>query len=166
VLAGGLLCFGRRAFGLLPSPKSYDADLAARVSPSVLAGRPGLPPMLLLSSSDDQIVPCAQTERFAEAAHAAKNDVAALIFEGETHGSGGWFCEAGREAVLEFMRYNELLLPEQGMSGTDPTDAIGKTMRALNLAPPTDFPGGRFRMAAHRRATLRLRPLRARRESY
>lgn len=68
VLASGLLLFGRRYGGIVPAVANYPADDAASVSPLRRASRSDLPPMLLLTGSADQVVPCDQTSRFAETA--------------------------------------------------------------------------------------------------
>ena len=158
VLAGGLLLFGRRFGGLLPSPSRYPSDDAASVSPLRRASRPDLPPMLLLTGSADQVVPCDQTAQFAETARAAGNDVAQLVFEGAVHGGGAVNCAAGRQATLDFLRHHGLLNGPVRDSD-DPRDAIGGAMRAFKLEPveyePTGVP---FRPDVHKAATLRLRP--------
>lgn len=158
VLAGGLLCFGRRRVGLLPAVGRYPADDAASVSPLRRAAqRSDLPPMLLLTGSDDQVVPCEQTRRFSEAARAAGNDVTQLIFDGAIHGGGGCNCVAGREATLAFLRHHELLrgpaLPQD-----DPRDAMGGMMRALKLrgAEYAYVDEQHYRPAEHKRATVWL----------
>ena len=57
VLAGGLLCFGRRCFGLLPAATGpFPPDDAQSVSPLRLAASgDALPPMLLLTGGADQV---------------------------------------------------------------------------------------------------------------
>ena len=121
VLAGRFLLFGRRLGGFLPQP-AYPADDAASVSPLWFASRPKLPPMLLLTGGADQVVPCDQTTRFAEAARGAGNDVTQLIFEEAGHGGGAVNCAAGRRATLDFLRSNGLLTgPER--ESDDPRSA-------------------------------------------
>ena len=81
---------GKTLAYLLPAAARFPTDDdAAAVEPLRHAGREGLPPMLLLTGGADQIVPCAQTRRFAEKAQAAGNEVSQLIFEGAIHGGGG-----------------------------------------------------------------------------
>ena len=171
VLAGGLLCFGRRWKGLLPAASGrfpLDDD-AASVSPLRRASfRSDLPPMLLLTAGNDQVVPCEQTSRFAETAREGGNEVAQLIFEEAVHGGGGINCKEGRQAALDFLRYHELLPPPLPMPVTaekeevdesDPRDAIGGAMRAFRLVP-TEFRGPmRYRPALHGRTTLRFKPV-------
>ena len=159
VLAGGLLCFGRRCFGLLPAATGpFPPDDAQSVSPLRLAARgDALPPMLLLTGGADQVVPCAQTSRFADAARAAGGEVSQLIFDGAVHGGGGVNCAAGREATLRFLRHHGLLGPDNGLD--DPRDAIGGAMRAFSLQP-VEYESVQYRPATHGRATLRLKPLR------
>jgi len=159
VLAGGLMLFGRRAGGLLPSAECFPSDDAASVSPVRRAARPDLPPMLLLTGGADQVVPCEQTCRFTETAQAAGNDVAQLIFEGAVHGGGAINCVSGRQATLDFLRHHGLLTGAARHSD-DPRDAIGGAMRAFNLAPVEYEPVGvPFRPDVHSAATLRLRPV-------
>ena len=50
--------------------------------------------MLLLAGDRDQVVPCEQTQRFADTARAAGNDVTVLVFEGAVHGGGALNCAA------------------------------------------------------------------------
>ena len=159
VLAGGLLCFGRRRFGLLPAATGqFPADDGQSVSPLRLATRgEALPPMLLLTGGADQVVPCEQTSRFADAVREAGGNVTQLIFEEAEHGGGGVNCAAGREATLRFLRYHGLLGPDQGQD--DPRDAIGGAMRAFSLQP-VEYETVQFRPAVHARSTLRLRPVR------
>ena len=162
VFAGGFLCFGRRAFGLLPAAFTPAATIdaaAASISPLRLADRAGLPPMLLLTGGADQIVPCDQTRRFAEAAQAAGNDVAQLVFDEAVHGGGGVNCAAGREATLAFLRHHELL-PSGAELDDDPRDAIGGAARAFSLKCD-EYEPVRFRPAVHARATLWVRPVKA-----
>jgi len=159
VLAGGLLGFGRRAFGLLPATEAeqWPADDGASVSPLRLADRAGLPPILLLSGAADQIVPCTQTSQFAETAQAAGNEVAQLIFEDAIHGGGAVNCATGRRAALTFLRHHKLLQgPEKDED--DPRDAIGGLLRALNQRA-IEYEPLQFRPAEHGRATLRVRPV-------
>ena len=135
VFAGGLMCFGRRRFGLLPSVRRYPDDDAASVSPlRRVSQRADLPPMLLMSGSIDQVVPCEQTSMFADTAVRAGNKVAHLIFEGAEHGDGGCNCAAGRRATLEFLRHHGALWGE-APSMEDPSDAMGSAMRAFKRQP-------------------------------
>ena len=115
--------------------------------------------MLLLTGGADQIVPCDQTRRFAEAAQAAGNDVAQLVFDEAVHGGGGVNCAAGREATLAFLRHHELL-PSGAELDDDPRDAIGGAARAFSLKCD-EYEPVRFRPAVHARATLRVRPVKA-----
>lgn len=167
VLAGSLLLYGRRRWGLLPAAtQPFPADDGASVSPLWRVGyRSDLPPMLLLTAADDQVVPCAQTSRFAERARAAGNECAQLIFEGAVHGGGGVNCAAGRHAVLAFLRHHALLpqcggADEQAERPDDPRDCMGGTMRTFSLKPVEYAAAGaeRFRPSLHARATLRLKP--------
>lgn len=160
VLAGGLLLFGRRRGGFLPAVDRYPVDDAASVSPLRRASRPDLPPMLLLTGSADQIVPCDQTCQFVEKARAAGNDVAHLVFEDAVHGGGAINSAAGRQATLDFLRHRGLLTGPVRKQD-DPRDAVGGQMRAFNLKgmeydyEPAGVP---FRPDVHQAATLRLRP--------
>lgn len=169
VFAGGFLCFGRRLYGLLPAAtKPFPSDDAASVSPLRLAGRPGLPPMLLHCGGVDQVVPCEQTSRFAEAARAGGTEVAQLIFEGAVHGGGGVNCAAGRQATLAFLHHHQLLgaaaMTSPGADAAagddDPRDSLGGAARAFGLKT-VEYEPLRFRPAVHGRATLRLRPIKA-----
>lgn len=155
VLAGGLLCFGRRLHGLLPAGPRYPVDDAASVSPLRAAHRENLPPMLLLTAEADPVVPCEQTSRFAEVARRSGNEVAQIIFEEADHGGGGVNSEIGRKATLDFLRHHNLL---QGAphDEDDPRDAIGGTMRAFGMQPRQYAPLD-FRAAVHGRSTLRAR---------
>lgn len=177
VLAGGLLCFGRRWGGLLPATRKYPRDDAASVSPQRRASRRSdLPPMLLLTASEDQVVPCTQTSRFSEAAREAGNDVSQLVFEGAIHGGGAVNSAAGRQAALRFLNHHGLLHEsspwlqaraqtqpdgeQAGAGSDDPRDAIGGAMRAFNLEPlDYRYAEETFDPAAHARATIRLRPI-------
>jgi acetyl esterase/lipase len=159
VLASGLLLFGRRWGGLLPAAERYPSDDAESVSPLRYASRPDLPPMLLLTGSADQVVPCDQTCQFAETARAAGNDVAQLVFEGAVHGGGAVNCAAGRHATLDWLRHNDLLTGPVRDSD-DPRDSIGGAMRAFKLETVEYEPVGvPFRPDVHKSATLRLRPV-------
>ena len=156
VFASGFLCWGRRAFGLLPAAKKFPDDDAISVSPLRLADRVGLPPMLLLTGSADQIVPCEQTSRFAEVAQDAGNEVAHLIFEGAVHGGGGVNSAAGRAAALAFLRHHGLI--DSPVADDDTRDAIGGAMRAFSLEP-VEYEPVQFQPALDGRSTLHLKPL-------
>ena len=117
-MAGGGAA-GAVAAALLP----IDED-AASVSPLTLAGRSGLPPILLLCGGDDNIVPCEQSERFVEAAREAGNEASALIFEGAGHGGGSVNSAAGRAASVQFLRCHGVLANSaDGAAGVDALDA-------------------------------------------
>lgn len=167
VLAGGLLAFGRRWKGLLPAPECYPSDRGASVSPLRRASRRSdLPPMLLLSGGDDQIVPCTQTERFCDVARGAGNSVTNLIFEGAVHGGGAINCDRGRVAVIDFLRHHDLLRHGPSTASpnfdSDPRNAIAGTLRAFSIeSEEYEYAeGGRYLPAEHGSATLRLRPTR------
>lgn len=86
-----------------------DRDARARsVSPLSLV-RPGLPPVLIVHSDVDAIVPYAQAERLARALEAARVQVELVTFPGALH---GFFTPAERErldaAITAFLRRLEL----------------------------------------------------------
>ena len=166
VLAAGLLGFGRRCCGLLPATECYPADRGASVSPlRHAARRSDLPPMLILSGGNDQIVPCEQTEKFVELARSVGNPVTNLIFEGAVHGGGAVNCDAGRVAILDFLRHHDILSgPPSGSQAaveSDPWDAVGGALRAFKLeAGEYEYADGSgYRPAEHGGATIRLWPV-------
>ena len=161
VLAGGLLCFGRRWGGLLPAARKFPLDEdAASVSPLTLAGRSGLPPILLLCGGDDNIVPCEQSERFVEAAREAGNEASALIFEGAGHGGGSVNSAAGRAAVVQFLRYHGVLANSaDGAAGVDALDGAVRAFGPAAANVPRPEYAGAWSPMAHGRATLRLKPI-------
>lgn len=121
VLAGTFLLWGRRMNGLMPASPLYPANDARALSPMSFVTRPDLPPMLLLVGSSDKVVPCTQQLMFAAKARAAGHKPSVLIFEGAEHGGGGANCEAGREAVLQFLRSISFKLDEPPQ-GVDPAE--------------------------------------------
>ena len=160
VLAGGLLCFGRTWCGLLPAVSRFPADDdAASVSPLRLADQSGLPPMLLMSGGDDTVVPCEQTSQFAEAARAAGNEVAEIIFDGAPHGGGGVNSIAGREATLDFLQRHAILhgaaARRSSRDAAEVAPTIQGAMRAFGLKGVEYERQGRFRPSG----TVRLRPV-------
>ena len=107
VLAGSLLIHGRSLGGWLPAslfvqPLGSKSEVA--ISPLSAASQRGLPPILMLSGANDEVVPFGQQERFADAARRAGNRVAMLKFVRAKHGGGGTNCKAGRDAILRFLK--------------------------------------------------------------
>ena len=149
---------GRIAAG---GAKISDRRGCASVSPLTLAGRSGLPPILLLCGGDDNIVPCEQSERFVEAAREAGNEASALIFEGAGHGGGSVNSAAGRAAIVQFLRYHGVLA--NGADGAAGVDALDGAVRAFRTRRrQRAAPRVRRRVVAdgaRARATLRLKPV-------
>ena len=112
VLAGTLLCFGRRCRGWLPAsvPGHFPDDDGASVSP-LNHVHAGMPPTLMLVGGADATVPAGQQLMLADRARAAGARVGALLFDGADHGHGGVNSRAGRAAVLRFLHANRIGVP-------------------------------------------------------
>ena len=112
VLAGTLLCFGRRWRGWLPAsvPSQWPDDHGASLSP-LCHVHANMSPTLMLVGAADTTVPAGQQLMLAERARAAGARVGALVFEGANHGHGGVNSRAGRAALLRFLRAHRIGVP-------------------------------------------------------
>ncbi|KAJ8600952.1 hypothetical protein CTAYLR_006305 [Chrysophaeum taylorii] len=139
VFAAKFLLFGRRARGWLPpvyDPDVVDAhSLFSRLRR--LPRRKSLPPVLVLSATDDAVVPFGQLLLF-EREYNRRGDLSLIAFDSAVHGGGAYMARAGRDAILRFLAYHRLLDPNAPRSPDDPAlDKLAAILRAKHDYPNT-----------------------------
>lgn len=116
VFAGWFLLFGRPSrWGVAAS--LYSDLEAAALSPlnavrarlhNISVQAAPLPPVLMLASEMDSVVPFGQQEMMAETYRAAGGWLSLLVFKGADHGEAGHSVAAGSDSILSFLDFHNI----------------------------------------------------------